>query len=257
MKRLILTSLFLTSIVQARPMYMVDVDKPIKPLVIAIIDTGIDESLLKTDTFCKTGHKDFTGTDIKDRHGHGTHISGLVDQYARDFIFSSKKDNSKIYDTKVNYCQIVLKFFNTASDRTDNLDNTRKALRYAIDMDVDIINYSAGGTDYDSKEHDLVIEALNKGIKVVVAAGNESSNIGRFKYYPAMYDSRIYRVGNLVSENPREIASSSNFGNEVNNWEIGYRVLSRLPGGTYGIMTGTSQAAAIKSGKLIHQLAPR
>lgn len=256
MIRLIL-SLLVSQTVYARPMYITEVDKPTKPFVVAIIDTGIDEALLSTNTFCKEGHKDFTGLGLQDRHGHGTHISGLIDQYARDYIFTPGRDPKKLYDIKVNYCQIVLKFFNTAKDTTDNLENTRKAIRYAIDMDVDMINYSGGGTDYDSKEHDLIIEALNKGIKVVAAAGNERSNIDKNKYYPAMYDKRIYRVGNLVSENPREIASTSNWGTGVNNWEIGTRAFSKLPGGTYGFMNGTSQACAIKSGKLIHELAPR
>lgn len=256
MKRLILTSLLLSQIAYARPMYITEVDKPVKPFVVAIIDTGIDEALLKTDTFCKKGHKDFTGTGIQDRHGHGTHISGLVDQYARNYIFTPSKDPNKLYNIKVNYCQIVIKFFDTPNATTDNLENTRKAIRYAIDMNVDMINYSGGGTDYDSKEHDLIVEALNNGIKVVAAAGNEKSNINKDKYYPAMYDARTYRVGSLVSESPRVIASYSNFGDGVNNWEMGTKVLSRLPGGIYGYMTGTSQAAAIKSGKLVHELAP-
>lgn len=182
-----------------------------KMFVVAIIDTGIDEELLKTDTFCKEGHKDFTNTGIADRHGHGTHISGLIDQYARNYIFSPNKDPKPLYDIKLNYCQIVLKFFNTNDSSVNHLDNTRKALRYAIDMKVDMINYSAGGTESDSKERELVIEALNKGIKVVVAAGNEGSDIDKNKYYPAMYDSRIYRVGNLSSIAPRAIASSSNY----------------------------------------------
>lgn len=254
MKRLILTSLFLSQIVYARPMYITEVDRPVKPFVIAIIDTGIDEALLSTNTFCKEGHKDFTGTGIQDRHGHGTHISGLVDQYARNYIFF-KKDPKKIYDIKINYCQLIIKFFNKKSDKnTDSLDSTRKAFRYAIDMKVDMINYSAGGPDFDQEEKNLMVEALNKGIIIVAAAGNKRSDIDKHKYYPAMYDNRIYRVGNLLSESPREIASSSNFGKSVTHWEKGSNALSTLPGGTYGLMTGTSQAAAIKSGKLIHQL---
>lgn len=253
MTRLILSLLLASPAIYARPIYATEVDKTPKPYVVAIIDTGIDEALLKNNTFCKEGHKDFTGLGLQDRHGHGTHISGLIDQYARNYMFS-QKDPKKIYDVPINYCQIVLKFLNTAKDMTDSLDNTRKALRYAIDMNVDMINYSAGGTDFDKQERNLIVEALDKGIKVVVAAGNERSDINKHKYYPAMYDKRIYRVGNLMSESPREIASSSNYGTGVTYWEKGYNVLSTLPGGTYGLMTGTSQSAAIKSGKLVHEL---
>jgi hypothetical protein len=68
-----------------------------------------------------------------------------------------------------------------------------------------------------------------------------------------MYDSRIIIVGNLVDEKSRTIASSSNYGKSVNAWEKGTDILSRLPGG-YGLMTGTSQATAIRTGKLIRQM---
>ena len=261
MKRLIIISIAIISITiaisiscYAKNKVTINSSKSKSQFVIAVIDTGIDTTLLNKNTFCKNGHKDFTGTGLEDRHGHGTHISGLIDQHARNYTFF-KKDPKKIYDIKVNYCQIVIKFFNKKSDQNkDSLDSTRKAFRYAIDMKVNMINYSAGGPDFDQEEKNLMVEALNKGIIIVAAAGNERSDIDKNKYYPAMYDNRIYRVGNLLSESPREVASSSNFGKSVTHWENGSNALSTLPGGTYGLMTGTSQAAAIKSGKLIHQL---
>jgi subtilisin family serine protease len=245
-----------------------------KIIKVAVIDTGIDPSFLehKTDySLCESGHKDFTATaslfselkeDITDHHGHGTHISGIIDQYAKDFILIKNGSGKDLAKHKVAYCQIILKYYDPKILNTDNLKNTIAAFRWAIDQKVDIINYSGGGTEFSQAEHDVVMEALSKGIKVVAAAGNEHSNIDKHKYYPAMYDKRIYVVGNLVkpivkkpsSKRDDDIAPSSNWGLSVNTWELGTNVISRLPAQVFGYMTGTSQATAIKSGKLVREM---
>ncbi len=243
---------------------------------VAVIDTGLDPSLMKKSWVCPTGHKDFTGKGLVDNHGHGTHISGLVDQYAKNFIF--KRDGSKLEDidkVKVNYCQIIIKYYDPKAIGNNNLENTIKSFRWAIDQGVDIINYSGGGTSSDKREEKLIKEALDKGIKIVASAGNEKSDISEQQYFPAMYDERIYIVGSLVSDKveitvankvdkntraiteikttKRDVASYSNYGVPINTWEIGTNVLSRVPGGQFGNMTGTSQAAAIHTGKLIRK----
>lgn len=226
-----------------------------KKVMIAVIDTGLASELMNKSWVCPEGHKDFTGKGLVDNHGHGTHISGIVDQYAKDFIFmKNKKTPSDIDKIEIDYCQIIIKYSDPTAYGGDSLYNTIKSFRWAIDQHVDIINYSGGGTEPNSKEKALIKEALDKGIKVVAAAGNERSDIDLSKYYPAMYDKRIIIVGNLVSLNSRTIASSSNFGKSVNTWEIGTDIFSRLPRGTFGYMTGTSQATAIKSGKLVREI---
>jgi len=228
------------------------VHKNTKQIKVAIIDTGIDEMLLSKPVYCNEGHKDFTNTGLNDRHGHGTHISGIVDQYVKDVIFNYKLPSSRIDNVVVNYCQIIIKFYDVKASNQDNLENTIKAFKWAISQNVDVINYSGGGNDSSPEEKKVIIEALNKGIKIVAAAGNEHANLSKKPFYPAMYDKRIYVVGNLTQD--RSPATSSNYGNEVTYWEIGTNVLSRLPNGIYGIMTGTSQATAVKTGKLIREM---
>lgn len=247
-----------------------------KRIIVAVIDTGLDSSLMNKEWVCPTGHKDFTGTGLQDNHSHGTHVSGLIDQYAKDFIFLKHKDvkPSDIDSISVDYCQIIIKYYDPKY-KSDNLQNTIKAFRWAIDQHVDIINYSGGGVDASEEEKAVVQEALNKGIKFVAAAGNERSNIDEKKYYPAMYDSRIFIVANLVDykvekivkkivdkqgtititeTTKRNIASSSNYGLSISDYELGTNLLSRLPSGTYGYMTGTSQATAVKTGKIIKEM---
>lgn len=225
-----------------------------KKIKVAVIDTGIDEKLLKGNSYCDDGHKDFTGEGIKDNHGHGTHISGIVDQYAKNHIFKPGKSPSEIDKLQENYCQIIIKYYDPKAYRQDNLKNTIKSFKWAIEQGVQIINYSGGGTEFSKEEKAVVLEALNKGIIIVAAAGNERSDIDKHKYYPAMYDKRIHIVGNLVKLQPREVASSSNTGQSITDWEIGTNVLSRLPNMSYGFMTGTSQATAIKTGKLVREM---
>lgn len=263
--------------------------RTVKKVVVAVIDTGISTKLLNNKSYgtpyCEDGHKDFTGTGLEDNHGHGTHISSIIDQYAKNIIFEQGKQDRDLIDyVKVNYCQIILKYFDTAASNGDNLKNTVKAFKWAVDQKVDIINYSGGGLDFSEEEKDVIEEALNNDIKVVVAAGNEKTILekdpcleikaknkrletkarnkclkGRGEdikygmYYPAMYDKRIYIVGNLVDSKTRVIASSSNRGKGVNTWEVGVDVMSRIPDG-YGLMTGTSQATAIKTGKLVREM---
>lgn len=225
-----------------------------KPIVIAVIDTGIDSKMINHNSLCKSGHKDFTGTGLRDSHGHGTHISGIIDQYAKNYIFSFKESPSKIDSIRANYCQIIIKFYDPQDHSLDHISNITKSFKWAIKQKVDIINISGGGIGYSSEERAVVLEALNKGIKIVAAAGNEGANIDKNKYYPAMYDKRIFVVGNLVNSHSRNIAETSNYGKSVNTWEVGTRVFSRMPNKTFGFMTGTSQATAVKSGKLIREM---
>jgi subtilisin family serine protease len=255
MLRLTLTNIFvlLVSIQVNADVGWARFPRNIKQIVIAVIDTGLDSELMSKNFVCKSGHKDFTGGGLVDTHGHGTHISGIIDQYAKDYIFTKGKYPSDIDKLYENYCQIIIKFYDPNVRTSNNLKNTIKAFRWAIDHKVDIINYSGGGPEFSKEEKKVVVEALDKGIKVVAAAGNERSDIDVHKFYPAMYDKRIYIVGNIVGKS-REIAASSNYGESVNSWEEGTLVLSRVPVNKYNYMSGTSQATAVKSGKLVREM---
>lgn len=245
-----------------------------KTVKIAVIDTGYDFNSNWDDAekyglvkpiLCEKGHKDFVQreqiqTDIVvnnkikrvtykntnylvDNHGHGTHIAGLIAKYANG----------------QDYCLIILKFYDPRAPG-NNLNNTIKAFNYAINLKVDFINYSGGGTDYSELEAKYVRLALDKNIWFVAAAGNERSNIDIEKYYPAMYDKRIIAVENwhyvLDKSTDKwriEVVSSSNYSKlgTTDGGELGEEILSLLPHNQYGKLTGTSQATAIRTGKLI------
>ena len=123
------------------------------------------------------------------------------------------------------------------------------ALRYAINIKVDFINISGGGSGFHEDERKLISSALHRGITIVVAAGNDKCQLGKgsCEYFPAMYDRRIIVVGNGRTEKDR--APSSNWGSVVDFWIDGTEKK-----GEYGKpMSGTSQATAIQTGKLVRK----
>lgn len=197
---------------------------------VAVIDTGLDlsDSRFKK-VLCKEGHKDFTGTGIKDTHGHGTHVAGLIKQYAGDS----------------NYCMLIYKYY---VQDIDCRNSEMNALNEAIKQGASIINFSGGGQGFQIQEYITIMS--NMDVKFVVAAGNDGKSLDEsYSYYPASYNlSNIIIVGSYNYSNHR--AEYSNYGSNV-IWEIGSNVLSTLPDGKMGYMSGTSMAAPIHTGKMI------
>jgi subtilisin family serine protease len=217
-----------------------------KDIVVAVVDTGIDPAhpFLEKNIFVESGAVEAAnfGVDFSkdkkqkgmptDQHGHGTHVSGII---------------KSIYpDVKI----LALKYYNPAASGQDNLNSTVEALRYAVDNNVDVINYSGGGPEAAVEELRILKEAERKGILVVAAAGNEESNIDdkRKAYFPASYG-----LKNIISvtahDEDLKILSSSNWGrNTVDIFAPGYRIKSSLQNGRAGYLTGTSQATAFVTG---------
>lgn len=233
-----------------------------KEIVVAVIDTGLDTDhpALRENLWTNPGEtgvdargKDratngvdddgngfvddvhgwnFAGNnnDLSDSHGHGTHVAGIIQSVAPKTPM------------------MVLKYYDSNASGADNLSNTVKAIRYAIQMKAKIINYSGGGTTKYADEELAVREAQQKGILLVAAAGNEKSNSDIDGFYPADYGlSNIISV-TAIDENQR-VLSSSNYGvKTVDIAAPGKSIISTLPGGKFGTMTGTSQATAYVSG---------
>lgn len=249
-------SCFLMSCVSEHKIPSPSTNRYTKDIVVAVIDTGIDNALLTSGAMCPRGHKDFTGYGLQDIVGHGTHISGLIHQYATSMIIEKNLQYQKIpvlRSKRIGYCQVILKFYHNNDDLfNDNSLNAVKAIRYAIKLKVDVINLSLGGTTFSKEEKDAIEDALKAGIKIVAAAGNENSNIDKKPYFPAVLDTRIIVVGNLLRKGIRN--SSSNYGKSVKYWEYGSDRISWGMNYSLAKMSGTSQATAVKTGKIIHEM---
>lgn len=217
------------------------------PIKIAVIDTGFGFNDVGHEArLCQYGHKDFTidrqftknyatHTPVPlDVHGHGTNIAGIIDGYA-------KKNH-------INYCIVVIKYYSENQSGDRNLAASINAFTYAANLKVDYVNYSGGGPTVNVLERFEVRRILNYGGKFIAAAGNENADLNKSEnaYYPAMYDKRIIVVGNTDKDGVR--SKSSNYGNVVKRWEVGEQVTA------YGItMTGTSQATAVATGKIVSE----
>lgn len=235
-----------------------------RDIVVAVIDTGIDinhpdlkENIWKNKRELKgkpgvdddnNGYiDDFYGwnfvsdnNQLDDNHGHGTHIAGIIGAVGGNGI--------GISGVAPRVSLMAIKYYDPKAPGRNNLMNTVRALKYAIDQGVDIINYSGGGLEPSPAEKKLIEEAHRKGILVVAAAGNEKSNSDIHGYYPADYD-----FDNIISvtayDQSENILPTSNYGSKtVDIAAPGNNIYSTLPGGSYGYMTGTSQATAFVSG---------
>jgi major intracellular serine protease len=225
-----------------------------RDIIVAIIDTGVDVNhpLIKNHLWVNTKEKsnsqdnDLNGftsdihgwnfannnNDVSDVHGHGTHVAGIILQRAPS--------------SRVKF--MILKYYDPEKPASSNLLSTVKAIHYAIQMKADIINFSGGGANRSPMEEAAVREAQQKGILFVAAAGNEGRNTDRLGYYPAGY-----RLSNVISvaamDSQKKLLSNSNYGAEtVDIVAPGKDVYSSLPGGRYGLMSGTSMATAWVSG---------
>ena len=224
-----------------------------REVVVAVIDTGIDPKhpYLRNNIRVVEGvkgifnyGKDFSvrngphsernpsGQAPIDNHGHGTHVAGIL--------------KTVFPEVKI----LPIKYYNPTRSGQENLNSLIRSLKYAIDMRVDIINYSGGGPEPSTAELQILKEAERKGILIVAAAGNESSDIDRKDkaFYPASYG-----LGNIVTvtayDQKLSLLKSSNWGkSSVDLAAPGHRIRSSIPHKRAGHMTGTSQATAFVSG---------
>ena len=233
-----------------------------KKIVVAVCDTGIDVNHpdLKDNIWRnpkeipgnkidddKNGFIDdihgwnFAGNNnrVFDTHGHGTHIAGIIGAVGGNGIGLSGVAH------KVSL--MALKYYDPNDNGSSNLNNTIKCFHYAIANGAHIINYSGGGLKGNTREKEALELAEKKGILLVAAAGNEKSNMDTHKYYPASY--LLSNILPVTATNPADnILKSSNWGKSAKAAAPGIDILSTLPGGKYGRMTGTSQATAVATG---------
>ena len=190
---------------------------------IAVLDTGVDvnHELLKGRLV--TGYNVYEkNSNVSDGHSHGTHCAGI--------IADNTPGNVKIMPVK------VLK---------DNGSGTDLAIAQGIDWAVEhgakIISMSLGGQTDNPRTDEMgkaVLRAYKKGVLVVCAAGNSTSETSN--YSPAGI-SECVTVASCPADEYR-ISSFSNFGDEVDLAAPGENILSSVPDGEYDIKSGTSMA---------------
>ena len=191
-----------------------------KSVKVAVIDTGCDLTAIPG--------RIAEGTDLSmtDANGHGTLMA--------EIIASQTTENVKILPMKV--------FDDTG---VSTVGQVYSAIMSAIDFGVDIINLSMSGEGTSQMLTTAINMATEKGIIVVVAAGNEASDVNGFM--PGNIEAAI-----TVSATDKSgaFAEYSNFGSKIDYSAVGEIIKDRGTEDTSDdeYYSGTSVASAFVSG---------
>lgn len=210
-----------------------DIDFSTDSVKVMVLDTGVN--CAHEDIVCAgTGFNAITGQEgveaANDDNGHGTHVAGTI---------CAVKDNAKGIRGVSAKCPIVPAKFLSASG-SGALFDAIKAINWAANNGVDIINASFGGGGYSAPFQNAINEAKNKGILFIAAAGNERNNNDLTRRYPSSYDN-VLSVASIDSRG--SLSYFSNYGKEsVDVSAPGSDIYSLDYRGGYKSLSGTSMA---------------
>lgn len=244
----------------------VDIDAPkawkigtgSKNVIVASIDTGVDythEDLVE-NMWMNPGEIPNNGQDddgngfVDDVYGwnfaddnkdpmddneHGTHTAGTIGAKGNNGIGIA----GVAWDVSI----MAIKFLD--KDGYGSLEDAIESIKYATKMGAHIMNNSWGGGPFSRALHDAIVEAKEKGVLFVAAAGNERNDNDAIGAYPASYE-----IDNVVSvaatDNRDSLARFSNWGrNRVHIMAPGVNVYSTVPMkmAKYDSFSGTSMAS--------------
>lgn len=237
---------------------------------IGIVDTGVDGG--HPDLRNVVGGRNCVGDEVRANAAaqsewgparidgeHGSHVAGIAAARGGDGGFRGVAPGADLESYRV---------FPHDGGLASNFD-IAKAVDAAALSGCTIINLSLGGGPADDLTRAAIRRAVNLGAVVVAAAGND----GREPVsYPAAYPesvavSAMGRRGSFPAESTGEadfadpssgsdfVAAFSNVGSQIDVVGPGVEIVSTLPGGGYGSMSGTSMAAPAISGFAAHLLA--
>lgn len=225
--------------------------------VVAVIDSGLDlnhpslvHNLFQNPLDPVDGQDndnngyidDITGWDFvdndnspQDGYFHGTHVAGIV---------------NTIGDNNVSI--LPVKFID--SKGIGYIGGAGMSIDYVTGLklkgiNIVAINCSFGGLlDGSIALSGPIQRASDAGIVVVMAAGNNGSDIDLIPRYPASYS--FANTISVAATNPdTNLATYSNYGkNSVAVAAPGTLIYSTIPNGSYGTTSGTSMAAPMVSG---------
>jgi len=232
---------------QIRADYAWNVTTGSPDVILAVVDSGLD-----------AGHPEFVGRTLpsydfvekdnapQDGCGHGTHVAGIAAATGNNATGIAGVDwQAKILPVRV-----------IGSNCTGTILDVAAGIVYATDRGAKVINLSLGVDLPSTLLEDAVFYAYSRGVAVMAAAGNDTS-FGMV--YPAAYDAYVLAVG--ATDNTPEAATFSSTGPALDVMAPGVNILSTLPRGPfffeqppeygtpkYGLLSGTSMAAAFASG---------
>lgn len=210
--------------------------------------------------------------DGMDGNGHGTHCAGIA----------AAVGNNGIGITGANPNAMILPIKVMNDDGTGDIATIVRGIDYAVASGANILSMSLGGSN-SIAEYQALSKAYAAYIPIVAAAGNDRKSIYDIRYpsglvFPAAYD---IVLGVMASGQSGQRASYSNYDpdgpfytryantdrsysqkddtslGEFWNYDLmapGTGIMSTLPGGKYGKLSGTSMATPLVAGALSRML---
>jgi len=203
-------------------------------ITVAVIDSGVNANHYELKGKV-TGLQVTAELGTEPYGNHGTHVAGII---------AAKMGNSYMGAGIAPDADILsLKVVNSASGKINN-SAVLMAVNLAIAKEVDVINMSLGGYYAIAALQTAIDRAVEQGIVVVAAMGNDGTNI---KCYPGACDNVI--SVSAVDKNG-VVAEFSNYGSWGDVSAPGVSISSTFAGSntTGGWMSGTSQATPVVSG---------
>ncbi|CAL9426001.1 hypothetical protein SUDANB145_01948 [Streptomyces sp. enrichment culture] len=211
-----------------------------KGVTVAVIDTGVDDSNAQLRGAMASGGKDYVGsTDgTEDIEGHGTRVAGIIAaRQMKGTGFVGIAPDAKILSFR----------YTGGEEKEGNSKTMSQAIRDAVAKGAEIINISS---DTAAKEDNLelrsaVAAAVDAGVLVVAAAGNDGADGKSADTYPASYPG-VLAVA--ASDRNDERAYFSQAGEFVDIAAPGVGMVSTVPKGGQCTADGTSFAAPYVAG---------
>lgn len=196
------------------------------------------------NTIADNGGADGDEGDPMDDHGHGTHVAGIIAGVNNTVGIVGVAYNAKIMAVKAGQSTGVF-----------NQSDIAEAILYAYEMGADVINMSFGGSACSIAVQEALETAYTRST-LVASAGNDgkpneaTDNYEHYGEYMPNYPAALSYVIGVMSIGNSGVESA------FTNWDVaaynsveyelyapGEGILSTLPGGRYGRMSGTSMAA--------------
>ncbi|MFI5758867.1 type VII secretion-associated serine protease mycosin [Streptomyces sp. NPDC051569] len=210
-----------------------------KGVTVAVIDTGVDGTSAQLGPAVIDG-KDFVGSTngTQDVEGHGTRVAGIIAARAiKGTGFAGIAPDAKILPIR----------YTGAEDKQGDSATMTEAIRYALSRGAEIINISSDTTGRKDNIdlRNAVQDAVDAGVLIVAAAGNDGADGTSARTYPASYDG-VLAVA--ASDRNDERAYFSQAGDFVDVAAPGVGMVSTVPKGGQCTADGTSFAAPYVTG---------
>jgi len=171
--------------------------------------------------------------------GHGTHVAGIASATTNNGVGIS----GAAFSASI----MVAGCYTVAND--EMISNGYPGINYCVRAGAKVINLSWGSRSAPSNaERDVINNAINRGVMVFAAAGNDSLQdlrANRVHHYPSSYDG-VFTIAASGSDDRK--TDFSVYGDFIDLVAPGDNILSTIPHNRYTFYPGTSMASPLAAG---------